>query len=727
MADREHTIDSYLTRVAGEFGAGQHRHYVIVTGAWIPCAFVTLSMVLVNKSPAWQLLDDTGATIGLASTRTIPCTEDFVLVDATSSIGGTWSLVCSDGAIQGLINTLYFVGFGVGASYFGWLADRIGRKPANRFACAVGGLATLASSRVDHPLLYIVLRTLAGVGVGGLGTGSYVLASEVIGPSWQGVTGVAQSGIFALGGVLLVPVALVLTEWRSLTAATGCSPSSLARPPPAAHRRPPPPATSACLCHTNVPRWVTPRQCAALAVRRLPLLAYIFVYSLVDESPRWLHANGRSDEAAAVLFRLAVRNGAAPPTERPPVLLGSAVKPASQRRLCVTSSSSSPAFAHARLDDEGADVGASLAGAAKSFVCATDASAGGTRPLSPLSPRTPACALAVPGQARIQSTLVPPLKSAPRRASGLVALVGSAAMRRRSGAMLFWRASAIPLPLLPFGTDHTRPSQYHPPHSQPPPPPPELMLTTRGIAMAAGSPSAFRISGCSSTRAISVAIFLPISSSAALWSSHRVPKPAGTQPQPIRTSPPPSPPRTHTHIHPPTHRPTRPPTRRPTHPRPIHTCIPICPRPTRFLRGRRSGFGWLRRRALCRRRYALAAMLLDRIGRKRTLTLSFAVGGLACLACAFLPAGTPTVAAAMGGRFFVSAAFGVVFVFTTELFPTVLRNAAMGLCSAAARAGAGSAPQVGELRVKLVALAHNRTAHNRASGSRCMPLLPRPP
>ena len=92
--------------------------------------------------------------------------------------------------------------------------------------------------------------------------------------------------------------------------------------------------------------------------------------------------------------------------------------------------------------------------------------------------------------------------------------------------------------------------------------------------------------------------------------------------------------------------------------------------------------------------YVVASYLLERIGRKRTLSLAFFLGGVGCAACIVLPPGVLVVAASMFGKFFITAAFGSVFVFTTELFPTELRSATMGLCSAAARVGDAAAPLV---------------------------------
>lgn len=46
----------------------------------------------------------------------------------------------------------------------------------------------------------------------------------------------------------------------------------------------------------------------------------------------------------------------------------------------------------------------------------------------------------------------------------------------------------------------------------------------------------------------------------------------------------------------------------------------------------------------------------------------------------------------MMGKFAVSTAFAVVYAYTAELYPTVLRNTAVGACSMASRIGSIIAP-----------------------------------
>lgn len=214
----EHTIDGFLTATAGEFGRYQQRHYALVASAWLWVAWATLSMVMTSQNPQWRLSPP--GESGETSTEDPPCDQEFTLVSVQDSIRAEWALVCEDANLAALVGTLYFVGFMLGAFGLGALGDQIGRRPSARIAAAICCMSALASAAAPSPLVYTAFRMVQGFGVGGLATSAYVLASEIIGPSWQGVTGVGQSGIFSAGAILLVPLALALPSWRALTVAT---------------------------------------------------------------------------------------------------------------------------------------------------------------------------------------------------------------------------------------------------------------------------------------------------------------------------------------------------------------------------------------------------------------------------------------------------------------------------------------------------------------------------
>jgi OCT family organic cation transporter-like MFS transporter 4/5 len=51
----------------------------------------------------------------------------------------------------------------------------------------------------------------------------------------------------------------------------------------------------------------------------------------------------------------------------------------------------------------------------------------------------------------------------------------------------------------------------------------------------------------------------------------------------------------------------------------------------------------------------------------------------------------------MGGKFFNTFTFFIVYIYTAELFPTVLRASVIGVSSMAGRAGAMTSAYIGEL------------------------------
>uniref|UniRef100_A0A672Z4K6 Si:dkey-166k12.1 n=1 Tax=Sphaeramia orbicularis TaxID=375764 RepID=A0A672Z4K6_9TELE len=76
-----------------------------------------------------------------------------------------------------------------------------------------------------------------------------------------------------------------------------------------------------------------------------------------------------------------------------------------------------------------------------------------------------------------------------------------------------------------------------------------------------------------------------------------------------------------------------------------------------------------------------------------------AVGGLACLFMLVVPADHPSVLTglAMAGKFGITASFAVIYVYTAEIFPTVLRQTGIGVSCMFARMGGVLAPIINML------------------------------
>ena len=99
--------------------------------------------------------------------------------------------------------------------------------------------------------------------------------------------------------------------------------------------------------------------------------------------------------------------------------------------------------------------------------------------------------------------------------------------------------------------------------------------------------------------------------------------------------------------------------------------------------------------------YIFCMLSLDRVGRRGILAFSQILAGSTCVLAALLPLPDHLLylktLLVLVGKFGASAGFAVVFVYTAELFPTPMRNSAVGLCSTAARLGGILAPFVASL------------------------------
>ncbi|XP_001628786.3 organic cation transporter-like protein [Nematostella vectensis] len=94
----------------------------------------------------------------------------------------------------------------------------------------------------------------------------------------------------------------------------------------------------------------------------------------------------------------------------------------------------------------------------------------------------------------------------------------------------------------------------------------------------------------------------------------------------------------------------------------------------------------------------------NRFGRKHTVVWYTVVGAISCLVVSFIPSGTDNigyiagrVAAGTLGKLCITTSFNSLYVFSAELFPTMIRNSGMGLLSVISRVGAALAPFVVQL------------------------------
>lgn len=162
--------------------------------------------------------------------------------------------------------TAFFIGMLIGAFAFGRLADRIGRRPVLMMAVVIDAICGIASAFAPEFQWLLVLRFLTGIGVGGTLPVDYTMMAEFLPSDRRGRWLVLLESFWAVGTILLAILALFAVSrgddaWRMIFLVTG-----------------------------------------------VPALVGVIFRFFVPESPLYLNKAGRSDEARAVLQRVASVN-----------------------------------------------------------------------------------------------------------------------------------------------------------------------------------------------------------------------------------------------------------------------------------------------------------------------------------------------------------------------------------------------------------------------------------
>ena len=166
----------------------------------------------------------------------------------------------------GLASSAYLAGAVLGALFFGWLSDRLGRKRLFFVTLAVYLVATAATALSWNLWSFALFRFFTGAGIGGEYTAINSTIQELVPARYRGWTDLVINGSFWIGAALGAAGSIVLLDPAVLAPDLG---------------------------------WRF-----AFFIGAVLGLVIFLMRMWLPESPRWLMTHGRAEEAEAVLDRI---------------------------------------------------------------------------------------------------------------------------------------------------------------------------------------------------------------------------------------------------------------------------------------------------------------------------------------------------------------------------------------------------------------------------------------
>ena len=175
----------------------------------------------------------------------------------------------------GLASSAYLAGTVLGAIFFGWLTDRLGRKKLFFITLTVYLLATAATATSWNLLSFMLFRFVTGAGIGGEYAAINSTIQELIPARVRGWSDLVINGSFWIGAAMGALGSLIALDPKVIDPEIG---------------------------------W----RLAFLIGAGLALVIF-FMRFWIPESPRWLMTHGRADEAQRVVAGIEARFTALPP------------------------------------------------------------------------------------------------------------------------------------------------------------------------------------------------------------------------------------------------------------------------------------------------------------------------------------------------------------------------------------------------------------------------------
>ncbi|KAL4702081.1 hypothetical protein ACJJTC_002280 [Scirpophaga incertulas] len=242
-----------IQKLIGSFGKYQLLLCLLIFLTKFPVAFHQMAIIFLAPKTTYTCDSNTDQC---------PCAKPIY---DTSIFGSTiiskWNLICEDKWLTSFTQTLFQLGTLLGSIFFGMASDRFGRKNPMLVAVILQITMGIGAAFAPSYWTFTIIRFFIGMSVGGTMVIGFVIVMEFVGAQHRDVISALYQVPFNLGHMMLPVFGYFFRDFADFQ--------------------------------------------LAISVPTILLLSYLF---LLPETPRWLIAMKRTDEAVNILERIATVN-----------------------------------------------------------------------------------------------------------------------------------------------------------------------------------------------------------------------------------------------------------------------------------------------------------------------------------------------------------------------------------------------------------------------------------
>ncbi|CAG9793178.1 unnamed protein product [Diatraea saccharalis] len=256
----EKPVEDKLIQTIGEFGKWQFLLVLLLcVPAKLSATWTLLGIIFLAPNTQFRCVERANSTRDISNnTCYSDCSKYDYVTDFEITIISQWDLVCERAWMVNFSQTVLMIGVLLGSIFFGFVADRFGRRPAILFASIIQLTLSLSISFSPNYWVFTAIRLFLGASTAGLMAVTFVLTVEIIGSKKREIVTTFYHLPFAVGQMILPLFSYYLRSWKRFS--------------------------------------------FGLGLTNLIFLLNIF---LLSESPKWLISMGRLKEASKIMKKVA--------------------------------------------------------------------------------------------------------------------------------------------------------------------------------------------------------------------------------------------------------------------------------------------------------------------------------------------------------------------------------------------------------------------------------------